>query len=76
VAEAAAMARRYSGVLIRDALVKDEAELDALVADLQQFDTHPEDPRLAWRFGVGVAITNPRIKLAELSNWLERKVLG
>ena len=76
VAEAAAMARRYAEVLIRDGLVKDQAELDALVADLKAFDANPADARLAWRFGVGEAITNSRIKVAEISNWLERKVLG
>ena len=31
--------------------------------------------RLAWRFGVGVAITDPAIKLAELRNWLDKQVL-
>jgi len=76
VAESAAMARRYAEVLIRDGLVKDQAELDALVADLKAFDANPGDARLAWRFGVGPAITDARIKLAEISNWLERKVLG
>jgi len=76
VAEAAAMARRYAEVLIRDGLVKDQAELDALVADLEAFDANPKDARLAWRFGVGPAITDSRIKLAEISNWLERKVRG
>ncbi len=75
-AEAAAMARRYAEVLIRDGLVKDQAELDALIADLQAFDANPNDARLAWRFGVGVSITDTRIKLAEITNWLERRVLA
>jgi GMP synthase (glutamine-hydrolysing) len=73
-AEIAAMARRYSEVLIRDGLVKDNAELDALVADLQRLDEKPDDARLAWRFGVGVSITDPLIKLAELRNWLDKQV--
>jgi len=75
VAEAAVMSRRYAEVLIRDGLVKDQAELDALIADLQAFDADPANARLAWRFGVGPAITDPAVKLAELRNWLERKVL-
>jgi GMP synthase (glutamine-hydrolysing) len=75
-AEAAAMARRYAEVLIRDGLVKDQAELDALVADLLAFDAQPTDARLAWRFGVGESITDSRVKLAEIRNWLERQVLG
>jgi GMP synthase (glutamine-hydrolysing) len=74
-AEIAAMARRYADVLIRDGLVKDQAELDALSADLTRLHEFPGDARLAWRFGVGEAITDPAIKLAELRNWLERQVL-
>jgi GMP synthase (glutamine-hydrolysing) len=74
-AEIAAMARRYADVLIRDGLVKDQAELDALAADLVALNDRPEDARLAWRFGVGPSITDPGIKLAELRNWLDKQVL-
>jgi GMP synthase (glutamine-hydrolysing) len=74
-AEIAAMARRYADVLIRDGLVKDKAELDALTADLVSLNEHPEDSRLAWRFGVGPAITDVSVRLAELRNWLEKQVL-
>lgn len=74
-AEIAAMARRYAEVLIRDGLVKDRAELDALTADLVSLNEHPEDQRLAWRFGVGPAITDVSVRLAELRNWLEKQVL-
>jgi GMP synthase (glutamine-hydrolysing) len=74
-AEIAAMARRYADVLIRDGLVKDRAELDALAADLVSLNEHPEDQRLAWRFGVGPAITDLSVRLAELRNWLEKQVL-
>ena len=74
-AEIAAMARRYGEVLLRDGLVKDQAELDALAADLVALNDHPEDARLAWRFGVGVSILDQGIKLAELRNWLEKQVL-
>jgi GMP synthase (glutamine-hydrolysing) len=74
-AEIAAMARRYADVLIRDGLVKDRDELDALAADLQALHENPNDARLAWRFGVGESITDPAVKLAELRNWLEKQVL-
>jgi len=76
VAEAAAMARRYGEILIRDGLVKDQSDLDALVGDLLAFHAKPQDARLAWRFGVGESITDVRIKLAELDNWIQRRVLG
>ncbi|HET7810358.1 MAG TPA: type 1 glutamine amidotransferase [Steroidobacteraceae bacterium] len=73
-AEAAAMARRYADVLIRDGLVADRAELEQLARDLAAFDADPGNARLAWKFGVGPAITDARTKLAELSNWLKTRV--
>jgi GMP synthase (glutamine-hydrolysing) len=75
VAEIAAMARRYAEVLIRDGLVKDQAELDQLAADLVALDTTPDDARLAWRFGIGPSVTDPALRLAELRNWLDKQVL-
>ena len=74
VAEIAAMARRYAEMLIRDGLVKDRAELDALAADLRPLNEQPDNPRLTWRFGVGTSVTDPALRLAELRNWLERQV--
>ena len=74
-AEAAAMARRYAEVLIRDGLARDQADLDALAADFSALDANPNDARLAWRFGVGESITSFEVKLAELRNWLDEKVL-
>jgi len=73
--EAAAMARRYADVLIRDGLVRDQSDLEALAADLAALDANPDDARLAWRYGVGESITNRDVKLAELRNWLDAKVL-
>jgi GMP synthase (glutamine-hydrolysing) len=75
VAEIAAMARRYGEVLIRDRLVKDQAELEQLSADLVALNANPEDARLAWRFGVGPSVTDAAIRLAEVRNWLDKLVL-
>jgi GMP synthase (glutamine-hydrolysing) len=75
VAEIAAMARRYGETLIRDGLVKDQADLEQLAADLVTLNDHPGDARLAWRFGVGPSVTDTSLRLAELRNWLEKQVL-
>jgi GMP synthase (glutamine-hydrolysing) len=75
VAEIAAMARRYGEVLIREGLVKDQAELDQLSADLVALHDDPQNARLAWRFGVGPSVTDAGLRLAELRNWLEKQVL-
>lgn len=69
------MARRYADTLIRDGLAKDRADLDALAADLTELNDNPDNARLAWRFGVGPAITDTSMRLAELKNWLDRQVL-
>jgi GMP synthase (glutamine-hydrolysing) len=74
-AEIAAMARRYGEILIRDGLVKDQAELEQLAGDLVQLNDDPHDARLAWRFGVSAAVTDPDLRLMELRNWLEKQVL-
>ena len=75
-AEIAAMARRYAEVLIRDGLVKDQAELDALAADLVALDANP-----TMRGSPGASAWARRspirgIKLAELRNWLDEQVLA
>jgi len=75
-AEIGAMARRYGETLIRDGLVKDKAELDQLASDLVELNDHPDNTRLAWRFGVGSAVTDADLRLAELRNWLEKQVLA
>jgi GMP synthase (glutamine-hydrolysing) len=69
------MSRRYAEPLIRDGLFASQQDLDSHAADLVAFDANPSNARFAWRFGVGEAITDTRIKLAEIRNWLERQVL-
>ena len=76
-AEAAAMARRYAEVLIRDGLVQGPGRPRCAGGRSASRSTHnPDDPRLAWRFGVGEADHRSGIKLAEIRNWLERHVLA
>ena len=75
-AEIAAMARRYGEILIRDGLVKDQAELEQLARDLVQLNDDPHDARLTWRFGVSAAVTDSGLRLMELRNWLEKQVLA
>jgi GMP synthase (glutamine-hydrolysing) len=74
-AEIAACALRYGAKLIDDGLFADRAELDAFVADLRALMQRPEDPRLAWKHGLGPAVREESLKLAELRNWLEIEVL-
>jgi GMP synthase (glutamine-hydrolysing) len=74
-AEIAACAVRYGAKLIDDGLFADRAELEAFVADLRALMQRPDDPRLAWKHGLGPAVRQESLKLAELRNWLEIEVL-
>ena len=74
-AEIAACAVRYGAKLIDDGLFADRTELDAFVADLRALMQRPDDPRLAWKHGLGPAVREESLKLAELRNWLEIEVL-
>jgi GMP synthase (glutamine-hydrolysing) len=73
--ELAATARRYGAKLIEEGLFADPAELEAFVQDLRALMRNPRDRRLAWKHGLGSAVQDEGLKLAELRNWLENQVL-
>jgi GMP synthase (glutamine-hydrolysing) len=73
--EIAACAVRYGARLIEESLFADRAELESFVADLRALMRNPHDRRLAWKHGLGPAVQEESVKLAELRNWLEQQVL-
>jgi len=73
--EIAACAVRYGAKLIEDGLFADPRELETFVADLRALMRDPRDRRLAWKHGLGPAVQEESVKLAELRNWLEQQVL-
>jgi GMP synthase (glutamine-hydrolysing) len=75
-AEIAATALRYGEVLVREQLFIDRAALDGFVAELRTLQAQPQDRALNWKHGLGPAMQDPRLKLAELRNWLELQVLA
>jgi GMP synthase (glutamine-hydrolysing) len=74
-AEIAATARRYGAALVADRLFADQAELEAFVTDMRQLMQDPRDRRLTWKHGLGPAMQDEALKLAELANWLKLQVL-
>jgi GMP synthase (glutamine-hydrolysing) len=74
-AEIAATTRRYADALLADALFGNRAELEQFVADLRLLMHDPRDRRLTWKYGLGPAMQDQRLKLAELRNWLELQVM-
>jgi GMP synthase (glutamine-hydrolysing) len=73
-AEIAATAVRYAPVLLDEKLFVGRTELDLLVTELRQLQQNPRDRRLTWKHGLGPAMQDERVKLAELRNWLELRV--
>ena len=66
--EIAATAVRYGDVLVTEGLFRDHAELDAYAAELRELQASPQDTRLNWRHGLGPAMSDPALKLAEIAN--------
>jgi GMP synthase (glutamine-hydrolysing) len=73
--ELAATALRYGTVLVSEGLFRDHAELENYVSELRTLQNQPGDARLTWHHGLGAALSNPSLKLAEISNWLRSQVL-
>jgi GMP synthase (glutamine-hydrolysing) len=73
--EIAATTLRYAEALLREHWFADRAALDGFVADLKLLQERPQDRYLGWKHGLGPAMQDERLKLAELHNWLELVVM-
>lgn len=73
-AEIAATTLRYAEALLGEALFQNRAELEQFVAELRELMRDPHHRRLAWKHGLGPAMQDETLKLAELRNWLELQV--
>ena len=74
-AEIAATTLRYADALLREALFGNRAELEQFVTELRLLMQDPHHRRLAWKHGLGPAMQDERLKLAELRNWLQLQVM-
>src|SRR5258706_4003784 len=73
--EIAATTLRYTAVLLEEQLFGGRPELDGFVADLRALQLNPRDRRLTWKHGLGPAMQDEQLKLAELRNWLALRVM-
>ena len=71
----AAAAERYGATLVGEGMFSDAAALAAYAADLRVLQERPADSPLAWKHGLGPALTDPAIRLREIQNWIDRQVL-
>jgi GMP synthase (glutamine-hydrolysing) len=74
-AEIAATTLRYADALLAEALFGNRAELEQFVAELRLLMHDPHDRSLAWKHGLGPAMQDEQLKLAELTNWLRLQVM-
>jgi GMP synthase (glutamine-hydrolysing) len=74
-AEIAATALRYGEVLVREQLFADRGALEQFVGELRVLDSRPQDRALNWKLGLGPAMQDSRLRLAELRNWIELQVV-
>ena len=66
--------RRYGQILVDEGFVADLAALESHAADLGALFTDPTRADLAWRFGLGVDILQPKRRLCEIANWIDGQV--
>jgi GMP synthase (glutamine-hydrolysing) len=71
----AAAAERYGETLVKEGMFRDAAALDAFAADLRFLQDNPADPPLLWKHGLGPAMRTETLRLLEIRNWLETRVL-
>jgi GMP synthase (glutamine-hydrolysing) len=71
----AAAAERYGETLVKEGMFRDAPALSAFAADLRALQAAPADPTLLWKHGLGPAMSNEALRLLEIRNWLNVKVL-
>ena len=72
----AAAAERYSDTLIAEAKFADSAALAAFAAELRSLQANPSDAALLWKHALGPAMAGEALRLLEIRNWPQSKVLG
>jgi GMP synthase (glutamine-hydrolysing) len=71
----AAAAERYGETLVAEGMFRDVPALVAFAAELRDLQAHPSDSRLLWKHGLGPALRTEALRLLEIRNWLEAKVM-
>src|ERR1019366_10383693 len=71
----AAAAERYGETLVTEGMFRDAPALAAFAAELRALQANPTDSTLLWKHGLGPAMRTETLRLLEIRNWLEAKVL-
>jgi GMP synthase (glutamine-hydrolysing) len=71
----AAAAERYGETLVKEGMFRDAPALSAFASELRALQAAPADATLLWKHGLGPAMSNEALRLLEIRNWLNVKVL-
>jgi GMP synthase (glutamine-hydrolysing) len=70
----AAAAERYGAILVTEGLFADMAALGGFAGELRRLQANPSEGTLLWKHGLGPAMGEEHVRLAEIRNWLEVQV--
>jgi GMP synthase (glutamine-hydrolysing) len=73
--ELAAIVRRIGTRLIGEGFFDDEAGMHSFATDLDTLDRDPDCKRLSWVHGISQNVLNKKLRVSEVSNWVELQVL-
>jgi GMP synthase (glutamine-hydrolysing) len=74
-ADIAAAAERYGETLVSEGKFSDAPALAAFAAELRALQKNPADAALLWKHALGPAMQSEALRLLEIHNWLQAKVL-
>jgi GMP synthase (glutamine-hydrolysing) len=70
----AAIARRYTPILMEEGKVRSEAEVEAYADDMTALNDDRSRADIAWKYGLGADILDDDIRLTEIRNFIELRV--
>ena len=73
--EMAGIVSRYGDTLVEEGPFRDMDQLKQHVKDLRALDKDPGRADIAWRLGYDSDVLEPKRRLTEIRNWIERLVL-
>jgi GMP synthase (glutamine-hydrolysing) len=70
-----AVAERYGVRLVEEKIFASESDLVRFVEEMRRLQADAHDGPLVWKYALGVAVTDPGVRLLELRNWLKCQVM-
>jgi GMP synthase (glutamine-hydrolysing) len=71
----AAAAERYGEAFVTEGMFRDKTALQEFANELRSLQSNPTDATLLWKHGLGPALRSDKLRLLEISNWLQTQVL-